>query len=73
MVINILNIYMVYLMCTSSRGVFSYLDFRGVLVQVTSSSHRVTSTLIMRTTSYAEPILIEEVVEVMVVVMVEMV
>jgi hypothetical protein len=58
---------MVCLICASLRGVFSYLDFREVLIWVASSSYRVASTLIMKTTSRTEPVLIEEVVEVMVV------
>jgi hypothetical protein len=38
-----------------------------------SSSYRVASTLIMKTTSYIEPMLIEEVVEIIVVVVIEIV
>jgi hypothetical protein len=70
MVNNIPNAYIVCLIYTSLRSVFSYLDFREVLVWVISSSYRVASTFIMRTTSCAELIFVEEVVEVMVVKMV---
>jgi hypothetical protein len=55
------------------KGVFSYLDFRGVLVWVASSSYRVASILIIRTTSCIEPVLVEEVVKIVVAVVVEMV
>jgi len=57
-------------MCAGLRGVFGCLDFREVLVWVASSSRRVASALIMRTTRCAEPVLVEEVVEVVVVEMV---
>ena len=52
------------------RSVFGCLDFRKVFVWVASSSCRVASAFIMRTTSRAEPVLVEEVVEVVVVEMV---
>jgi len=55
------------------RGIFGCLDSREVLVWVASSSCRVASALIMRTTSRAESIFTEEVVEVVVAVVVEMV
>jgi hypothetical protein len=64
---NILNIYIVYLIYTSLKGVFGYLDFREVLIQVASSSYRVASALIIKTTSYMEPILVKKVVEIIVV------
>jgi hypothetical protein len=64
---------MICLIYAGLRGVFGCLDFRGVLVWVASSSCRVASIFIMRTTSRAEPVLIEEVVEVVVVVVVKMV
>jgi hypothetical protein len=54
-------------MYTGLRDIFGCLDFREVLVWVASSSYRVASALIMRTTSYAEPVLVEEVIEVVVV------
>jgi len=67
MVSNVLNAYTVCLMHVGLRGVFGYLDFREVLIRVVSSSCRVASALIIRTTSCAEPVLVEEVVEVIVV------
>ena len=67
MVSNILNACMVCPMYAGLRGVFGCLDFREVLVWVASSSCRVASALIIRTTSRAEPVLVEEVVEVVVV------
>jgi hypothetical protein len=64
---------MVCLIYTNSKGIFSYLDFRGVLIRVISSSYRVTSTLIIKPTSYTEPMLIEEVVKIIVAIVVKMV
>jgi hypothetical protein len=60
-------------MYASLKDVFSCLDFREVFVWVISSSYRVTSTLIIRTTSHAEPILIEEVIKIIVVEIVQII
>jgi hypothetical protein len=72
-VINVLNACIVYLIYADLRGVFGYLDFRGVLIQVVSSSYKVASTLIIKTTSCIEPVLVEKVVEVVIVIVVEIV
>jgi hypothetical protein len=67
MVIDVPNARIVCPIYADLRSIFSCLDFRGVLVWVASSSHRVASALIMRTTSHIEPILVEKVIEVIVV------
>jgi hypothetical protein len=73
MVINILNTYTVYLIYAGLRGIFSYLDFREVLMRVVSSSHKVANTLIIKTTSCVKLMLVEEVVKVIVAMVVEIV
>jgi len=70
---NVLNTRIVYLMHADLRGIFGYLDFREVLVRVASSSYRVASIFIIRTTSRVEPVLVEEVIEVVVAIVVEIV
>ena len=67
MVSDALNACTVCPMRAGLRDIFGCLDFREVLVWVASSSYRVASALIMRTTSRAKPVLVEEVVEVVVV------
>jgi hypothetical protein len=73
MVINILNTCIICLIYTGLRNIFSYLDFRGVLIWVISNSYRVASILIIKTTSRVKPILIEKVVKVVVAVVIEIV